>query len=172
MALLGAGVAEVLVRRGCAGPGAAGVHAWPLIPLGVAIAAGTGGLGALAWVAFKVGALSYGGGFVIVPLMQRDAVETYEWMTGAEFLNAVALGQVTPGPVTHTIAVVGYAAAGVGGALLATAVAFAPSSCSCCSGRGTSSRSARTRPPRPSWAAPARPRSARSSASPFPLRWS
>lgn len=43
------------------------------------------------------------------------------------FLNAVALGQVTPGPVTHTVAVVGYAAAGVWGALLASAVAFAPS---------------------------------------------
>jgi chromate transporter len=64
---------------------------------------------------------------VIVPLMQADAVERYRWMTDTEFLNAVALGQVTPGPVTHTIAVVGYAAAGVGGALLAAAVAFAPS---------------------------------------------
>jgi chromate transporter len=87
----------------------------------------TGGLGALAWVALKVGALSYGGGFVIVPLMQEDAVSTYGWMTGGEFLNAVALGQVTPGPVTHTVAAVGYAAAGVGGAALAAAVAFAPS---------------------------------------------
>jgi chromate transporter len=48
-------------------------------------------------------------------------------MTDAEFLNAVALGQVTPGPVTHTVAVVGYAAAGVPGALLAAAVAFFPS---------------------------------------------
>jgi chromate transporter len=88
---------------------------------------GTVATGGLAWVALKVGALSYGGGFVIVPLMQADAVERYGWMTNAEFLNAVALGQVTPGPVLHTIAVVGYAAAGVGGALLAAAVAFAPS---------------------------------------------
>ncbi len=48
-------------------------------------------------------------------------------MTDGEFLNAVALGQVTPGPVTHTVAAVGYAAAGVGGALLAALVAFAPS---------------------------------------------
>jgi chromate transporter len=87
----------------------------------------TAATGGLAWVALKVGALSYGGGFVIVPLMQADAVERHHWMTDVEFLNAVALGQVTPGPVTHTIAVVGYAAAGVGGALLAAAVAFAPS---------------------------------------------
>jgi chromate transporter len=90
-------------------------------------AAGAGGLGALAWTAFKVGALSYGGGFVIIPLMQHDAISTYRWMTGAQFNNAVAIGQVTPGPVVHTVAVVGYAAAGVGGALLAALVAFAPS---------------------------------------------
>ncbi len=86
-----------------------------------------GGLGALSWVAFKVGALSYGGGFVIVPLMQGDAVHTYHWMTNAQFLNAVALGQVTPGPVVLTVAVVGYAADHLRGGLLATLVAFSPS---------------------------------------------
>jgi chromate transporter len=92
---------------------------------GPAIAAG--GIGALAWVAIKVGALSFGGGFVIIPLMQHDAVVTYHWMTGAQFLNAVALGQVTPGPVVLTVAVVGYAAAGIGGGLLAALIAFLPS---------------------------------------------
>jgi chromate transporter len=48
-------------------------------------------------------------------------------MTGAQFLNAVALGQVTPGPVVQTVAVVGYAAAGLGGGILASVVAFSPS---------------------------------------------
>ncbi len=97
-----------------------------VVPLtGTALA--VGGLGALSWVALKVGALSYGGGFVIVPLMQHDAVHTYHWMTASQFLDAVALGQVTPGPVVQTVAVVGYAAAGIGGGLLAAAVAFAPS---------------------------------------------
>jgi chromate transporter len=86
-----------------------------------------GGIASLCWVAFKVGALSYGGGFVIIPLMQHDAVVTYHWMTGAQFLNAVALGQVTPGPVVQTVAVVGYAASGLWGGLLAAAIAFAPS---------------------------------------------
>jgi chromate transporter len=85
------------------------------------------GGGGLAWVALKVGALSYGGGFVIVPLMQADAVDRYGWMSDGQFLSAVALGQVTPGPVTHTVAAVGYAAGGVGGALFAAAIAFAPS---------------------------------------------
>jgi chromate transporter len=59
--------------------------------------------------------------------MQHDAVTTYHWMTGAQFLNAVALGQITPGPVVLTVAVVGYAAAGVGGGLLAALIAFTPS---------------------------------------------
>jgi chromate transporter len=95
--------------------------------LSPAAATGVGGLAALAWVALKVGALSFGGGFVIIPLMQHDAVTTYHWMTAGQFLTAVALGQVTPGPVVQTVAVVGYAAAGVGGGLLASLVAFAPS---------------------------------------------
>jgi chromate transporter len=86
-----------------------------------------GGVGSLAWTALKVGALSFGGGFVIVPLMQGDAVHTYHWMTNAQFLNAVALGQVTPGPVVATVAAVGYAAFGVGGAALAALIAFLPS---------------------------------------------
>ncbi|WP_282203639.1 chromate transporter [Kitasatospora fiedleri] len=97
------------------------------LPLLVPGLAATGGPGALAWVALKVGALSYGGGFVIIPLMQQDAVERYHWMTDGQFLNAVALGQLTPGPVVQTVSVVGYAAAGVPGGLLAAAVAFAPS---------------------------------------------
>jgi chromate transporter len=91
------------------------------------VAAGVGGFGALAWTAFKVGALSYGGGFVIVPLMQADAVHVYHWMTNGQFLNAVALGQVTPGPVLATVAAVGYAAHGIAGGAFAAAVAFTPS---------------------------------------------
>jgi chromate transporter len=101
----------------------ASLDAWPVL----AVVADPGGAGALAWTAFKVGALAFGGGFVIVPLMQADAVSTYHWMTHAQFLNAVALGQVTPGPITHTVAVVGYSAGGLGGGLLAALVAFAPS---------------------------------------------
>jgi chromate transporter len=59
--------------------------------------------------------------------MRHDAVDRYGWMSSEQFLNAVALGQVTPGPVLHTVAVVGFAAAGVLGALVAALIAFAPS---------------------------------------------
>jgi len=54
-------------------------------------------------------------------------VHTYHWMTNAQFLNAVALGQITPGPVVATVAAVGYAAHGLAGGVLAAAVAFSPS---------------------------------------------
>ena len=124
LVLVGCGLLELSIRRLRSGDRAAAVTPAPLL----ATATGaTGGLLALGWVALKVGALSYGGGFVIIPLMQGDAVGRYHWLTPGQFLNAVALGQVTPGPVLHTVAVVGYAAAGIGGGLLAALVAFTPS---------------------------------------------
>jgi len=125
--LLGCGLAELGIRHARDRPpvGPHGIAAAPLLAAGGAI--GGGVLLSVAWVAFKVGALSYGGGFVIIPLMQADAVSRYHWMSGGQFLNAVALGQITPGPVVLTVAVVGYAAAGLAGGLLAAAIAFGPS---------------------------------------------
>ena len=105
----------------------------------VAAVAGGGMLASVAWVAFKVGALSFGGGFVIIPLMRADAVGR-GWMTSGQFLNAVALGQITPGPVVLTVSAVGYAAAGLGGALLAALVAFSPSFAFVLGGAGYFSR--------------------------------
>jgi chromate transporter len=125
LVLLGCGLVELAVH--VASAHRLSSHAGWLTANLVAVVAGAGGIGALAWVAFKVGALSYGGGFVIVPLMQHDATHAYHWMTSNQFLNAVALGQVTPGPVVSTVAAVGYAAHGIGGGILAAAIAFAPS---------------------------------------------
>jgi chromate transporter len=124
--LLGCGLLEWLVSRRAAtgGDGRPGAF---LLPLAIKAGVTAGVVGSLAWVALKVGALSFGGGFVIIPLMQHDAVHTYHWMTTAQFLSAVALGQVTPGPVVLTVSVVGYAAAGLAGGLLAALIAFAPS---------------------------------------------
>jgi len=119
--LLLCGLVEVATRNSAR----SGMNGFAAAPFSTVPTAG--GLGALVWVALKVGALSYGGGFVIIPLMQHDATDVYHWMTSAQFLNAVALGQVTPGPVVQTVAVVGFAAAGVGGGLLASLVAFTPS---------------------------------------------
>jgi chromate transporter len=125
--LVGCGLIEAAVRA--RPPQAPQPGGFLLSPLTAGTAVAAGGLLSLAWLAFKVGALSFGGGFVIIPLMQHDAVHTYHWMTAGQFLTAVALGQVTPGPVVQTVAVVGYAAAGIGGGLLASLVAFTPSFC-------------------------------------------
>jgi chromate transporter len=121
--LVACGLIEVALTSAAGPPPGAGAAGVPVA------AAGSAGLAALAWTALKVGALSFGGGFVIIPLMQHDAVQTYHWMTAGQFLTAVALGQVTPGPVVQTVSVVGYSAGGVGGGLLASLVAFAPSFC-------------------------------------------
>ena len=107
-------------------PGVAALPALGVVRAAAAAVAGGGVLASVAWVAFKVGALSFGGGFVIIPLMRADAVGR-GWMTSGQFLNAVALGQITPGPVVLTVSAVGYAAAGLGGGLLAALVAFSPS---------------------------------------------
>jgi chromate transporter len=127
LVLLACGLIELTLlftARRRAGTELPGLAMAPVLAAG---ALGSGVLLSVAWVAFKVGALSYGGGFVIIPLMQSDAVSHYHWMTGAQFLNAVALGQITPGPVVQTVAVVGYAAAGLIGGVLASVVAFGPS---------------------------------------------
>jgi chromate transporter len=124
LALLACGLIELVVhRRPWLNPSGRHTSIGLLLPASIA----TGGIGALAWTAFKVGALSFGGGFVIIPLMQGDAVHTYHWMSNSQFLNAVALGQITPGPVVATVAAVGYAAHGLAGGLLAALVAFTPS---------------------------------------------
>jgi len=121
--LVGCGAIELLHKQA-----AQGMHTvQQLLPVPLLGSIGTGGTLSLVWVAFKVGALSFGGGFVIVPLLQGDVVGHYHWLTQAGFLNAVALGQITPGPVVQTVAVIGYAAAGLGGAILASFVAFSPS---------------------------------------------
>jgi len=123
LALIACGLLEITVR-GHERRGQLGSVAFPGV---LGHIGGVGGVGAIGWVALKVGALSYGGGFVIIPLMQHDVVDTYHWMNGTQFLSAVALGQLTPGPVVQTVAVVGYAAGGIGGGLLAALIVFAPS---------------------------------------------
>jgi chromate transporter len=124
LVLLACGTGEFVIQRRFASNDTLNSLA-PLLLLPAAVS--VDGFGALAWTAFKVGALSFGGGFVIIPLMHGDAVHTYHWMGNARFLDAVALGQVTPGPVVATVAAVGYAAHGISGGILAAAVAFTPS---------------------------------------------
>jgi chromate transporter len=130
IALLGCGLLELVWETGLPWRDRLSAAGGPTIPALALASAGmvaAGGVGALIWESLKIGALSFGGGFVIIPLMQHDAVTTYHWMSSSQFLNAVALGQITPGPVVATVAAVGYAAKGVAGACIAALVAFSPS---------------------------------------------
>ncbi|MCW8935264.1 MAG: chromate efflux transporter [Gammaproteobacteria bacterium] len=70
--------------------------------------------------------LLFGGGFVFIPLMQESVVETYHWITHQEFIDAIAMGQITPGPILISATFIGYKVAGVFGAATATIGIFTP----------------------------------------------
>ena len=75
----------------------------------------------------KTGSFIFGGGLVIIPLLEFEIVNQLGWLTTTEFVNGVAIGQVSPGPVVLTSAFVGYRVAGVLGALIAAIAIFLPS---------------------------------------------
>jgi chromate transporter len=75
----------------------------------------------------KIGALTFGGGLTIIALIQEQAVDQYHWLTHQEFIDGLALGQFTPGPMIIVAAYVGYKVSGLGGAAIAAAAIFFPS---------------------------------------------
>ena len=81
---------------------------------------------ALGGVFLKAGALLYGSGYVLVAFLRGDLVDRLGWLTDAQLLDAVAIGQVTPGPLFTTATFVGYVLAGVPGAVVATVAIFLP----------------------------------------------
>lgn len=74
----------------------------------------------------KVGVLAFGGGFTIIPLIQYEVVDKFHWVSTKEFLDGIAMGQVTPGPIMITATFLGYKMAGFWGAIMATIGIFAP----------------------------------------------
>lgn len=76
---------------------------------------------------FRIDSFAYGGGFASVPLMYHEVVDVHHWMESAVFLNGIALGQVTPGPIVITATFIGYLLMGPWGGLLATIGIFLPS---------------------------------------------
>jgi chromate transporter len=75
----------------------------------------------------KVDLLAFGGGFTTVPLIQREVVDRFGWVSTREFIDGIALGQVTPGPIVITATFVGYKVGSLLGALLGTIAVFFPS---------------------------------------------
>ena len=97
-----------------------------LLPVTAAAGASAVNLLTLAGVFLKAGALLYGSGYVLVAFLRGDLVERLGWLTDAQLLDAVAIGQVTPGPLFTTATFIGYVLAGIPGAAVATAAIFLP----------------------------------------------
>jgi chromate transport protein ChrA len=81
---------------------------------------------AISSIFLRVGAVTFGGGFVMIPLIESEVVNSHHWLTHQEFADATALGQITPGPVLITATFIGYRVAGTLGALVATVSIFLP----------------------------------------------
>ena len=97
-----------------------------LFALGLPLFLKLGLLLTLASIFLRMGSVTFGGGLVMVPLIESEVVNTHHWLTHQEFADAFALGQITPGPVLITATFVGYRVAGTLGALIATVSIFLP----------------------------------------------
>jgi chromate transporter len=131
LVLLGAGAASALLRRttkDTRDPGS--VERLQLA--GPLLAAGAGGLTAqvtlpsLFWVFFKAGSVLFGSGYVLVAFLRNDLVHRLGWLSESQLIDAIAVGQVTPGPVFTTATFIGYVLAGPLGAVTATFAIFVP----------------------------------------------
>jgi len=133
VALAALGVNELVVLFGAGAVAVAATGKAPtarsLVPIlpAVAGAAATGvTLPSLFFVFLKTGSVLFGSGYVLLAFLRADLVERLRWLTEAQLIDAVAVGQVTPGPVFTTATFIGYVLAGPAGALVATVGIFLP----------------------------------------------
>lgn len=80
----------------------------------------------LSWIYFRIGLMFVGGGYVLIPLLNHIMVEQYRWLTLRQFLDGLALSQLTPGPLAMLATFTGFRAGGFPGALVATVCIFVP----------------------------------------------
>jgi chromate transport protein ChrA len=83
-------------------------------------------VGSLGWFFFKAGAFTFGSGLAIVPFLHQGLVTEHDWLTQQQFVDAVAMGLITPGPVVIMATFAGYLAYGLVGAIVATVGVFLP----------------------------------------------
>ncbi len=130
LTLLGAGVVAAgaqLVEEASMKASAAAAWAGAAAPLFGATVAVPFSLSGLFLFFLKVGAILFGSGYVLLAFLRADLVDHWHWLTEAQLLDAIAVGQITPGPVFSAATFIGYVLGGVQGALIATAGIFLPS---------------------------------------------
>jgi chromate transporter len=114
-------------RMGSGPPGPVAASFFGTTSFKVLIGTATAGtLGALAIFFLKAGAFIFGSGLAIVPFLREGVVNQHHWLTDRQFLDAVAMGLITPGPVVITAAFIGYLVGGLVGAVVATIAIFVP----------------------------------------------
>ena len=121
LTLILCGAAAAVLRR--LASGGATARAWAMPAL---VTAAPEVYSRLAWLWIKMGALVYGGGYVIIPVVRGEAVQRFGWMSDRVFLDGLALGQMTPGPIVNLSVFVGYQAGGLLGSIVAALGVFAP----------------------------------------------
>src|SRR5437762_2359695 len=124
--LLGAGIVVALARRGPRDLFASLATPVATAPAAAAAIGATFSLGALFLFFMKVGAVLFGSGYVLLAFLRADLVDRWHWLSEAQLLDAVAVGQITPGPVFTTATFIGYLLGGTRGALVATLGIFLP----------------------------------------------
>jgi len=125
--LLAAGALAAAVRALRPGSAAGLRQLVPAVPLAAApVAASAVSLSGLFWVFLKIGSVLFGSGYVLLAFLRADLVERLHWLSEGQLVDAIAAGQVTPGPVFTTATFIGYLLSGPAGALVATAGIFLP----------------------------------------------
>ena len=122
------GALAVFFQRRSPGSGAEpkALSLWALLPAAGSAATGPATLPSVFWIFLKTGSVLFGSGYVLLAFLRADLVERHAWLTEAQLLDAIAVGQLTPGPVFTTATFIGYLLAGPSGALVATAGIFLP----------------------------------------------
>ncbi len=130
--LIGGGIVMVAIKIAMERGGIRALVPWPALAPAAMVSSATGAATAFSLTTLflfflKVGAVLFGSGYVLLAFIRTDLVDRLHWMTNGQLLDAVAVGQVTPGPVFTTATFIGYLLGGVRGAIVATIAIFLPS---------------------------------------------
>jgi chromate transporter len=128
LVLLGAGLCAIAIARARSrrAPRPGVLALLPGMPLVASAKLSVVSLPSLFWVFFKTGSVLFGSGYVLLAFLRADLVERLHWLSPAQLIDAIAVGQVTPGPVFTTATFSGYVIAGPRGALAAPSGIFLP----------------------------------------------